>query len=78
MEILWTPKRLLLNLHKVLCGQEKKASVKLWNNIYQTGKKRSKKTMELHEKAIDRLDDKIGKWFITFDPLKIKSTLSSV
>jgi len=31
--------------------------------------------MKLHEKAIDRLDATIGKWFVTINPRKAKKVL---
>ena len=53
-----------------------KASVKLWNRVYETGKKLSAKAMKMHEMAIDRLNQTIGKWFITIKPERIKEVLT--
>ena len=55
----------------------KQATIKLWKGVYETGKKLSAKAMELHEKVIDRLDDTIGKWFITIYPEKVRQVLFS-
>lgn len=54
----------------------KRAHVKVWNKVYQTGKKLSAKAMKLHEKAIDRLNDSIGKWFVTINPQKVSEVLN--
>jgi DDE family transposase len=56
---------------------EKKATVKVWDRIYETGKKLSVHEMELHEQAIDRLNKTIGKWFVTIYPDKVKKILCS-
>ena len=53
----------------------KQAVVKLWDKIYETGKKLSAKAMKLYEKAIDRLNENIGKWFISINPQKVSSIL---
>lgn len=50
----------------------KKARIKVCNKVYETGKKLTVKTMDLYEKIIDRLDEKIGKWFVTIYPKKVK------
>ena len=50
----------------------KKASVFLWDKVYETGKKLTTKAMDEIENAIDRLDENIGKWFIDICPVKIK------
>ena len=54
----------------------KQAIVKVWNKVYETGKKLSKKAMELHEIAMERLNDEIGKWFVTIRPEIIKEILN--
>ena len=51
----------------------KKVQVKVCDKIYETGKKLSAKTMALYEKIIDRLDENIGKWFVTIYPEKVNS-----
>lgn len=51
-----------------------KTHVKVWNKIYKTGQKLSSKMMKLYEKAMDRLNDEIGKWFITINPEKVENT----
>ena len=51
----------------------KEVQVKVCDKIYETGKKLSAKTMALYEKVIDRLDENIGKWFVTVYPEKVKS-----
>lgn len=51
-----------------------KANVKVWNKIYKTGLKLSSKMMKLYENAMDRLNDQIGKWFVTINPTKVKNT----
>ncbi len=53
----------------------KKAEVTVWDKVYQTGKKLSAKAMKLHEKVMDRLNDSIGKWFVTIKPQKVKEIL---
>lgn len=55
----------------------KQVTVKLIDKVYETGKKLSNKLMNLHEKAIDRLNDTIGKWFVTIEPEKVKEILFS-
>jgi len=67
----------VLNFAKTFVWAAKKATVKLWEGVYENGKKLSNKAMKLHEKAIDRLDDIIGKWFITINPEKVKEVLFS-
>ena len=51
----------------------KQVQVKVCNKIYETGKKMCAKTMALYENIIDRLDENIGKWFVTIYPEKVKS-----
>ncbi len=46
----------------------KQAPVKVWDKVYQTGKKLSAEAMKLHETAIDRINESIGKWFVTIEP----------
>ena len=47
----------------------------VFDQEYKTGIKLSPKEMAQHEKAIDRLDEKIGKWFVTINPSKVKDVL---
>lgn len=54
----------------------KQVQVKVWNKVYHTGKKLSDKAMKLHEKAIDRINESIGKWFVTINPKKAKKILN--
>ena len=68
-------KETVLNFAQTFVWAEKQATVKLWEEVYQTGKKLSTKEMKLHEKAIDRLNDTIGKWFVTVHPNKVKEIL---
>ena len=70
-------KQTVLNFAKTFIWAGKKAIVKLWEDVYETGEKLSAKAMKLHEKAIDRLDDTIGKWFITIYPEKVRQILYS-
>ena len=56
----------------------KQATAKVWEQEYETGKKLSIKAMKLHEMAIDRLNETIGKWFVTIDPIKVKKVLNTV
>ena len=56
----------------------KQATIKVWDGVYETGKKLSAKAMKQHEKAIDRLNETIGKWFVTINPDKVKKMLSFV
>ena len=65
----------VLKFAKSFVWAEKKATVTLWDKIYKTGKKLSVKAMNLHEKAIDRIDEVIGKWFVTINPDKVKEVL---
>ncbi len=51
--------------------------VKHWTKVYEIGKKLSAKAMKLYETAIDRLNETIGKWFITIIPEKVKATFNS-
>lgn len=51
-----------------------KANVKIWDKTYNTGLKLSSKMMKLYEKAMERLNDEIGKWFVTINPTKVKNT----
>ena len=51
----------------------KKVQVKVCDKIYEKGKKLNAKAMELYEQAIDRLDQTIGKWFVTIYPEKVKT-----
>lgn len=51
----------------------KEVQVKVCNKIYETGKKLTAKTMALYEDIIDRLDENIGKWFVTIYPKKVKA-----
>lgn len=55
----------------------KKAVITVSDKIYETGKKLSTAAMALHEKAIDRLNKTIGKWFVTIYPDKVKEILFS-
>lgn len=55
----------------------KQATIKLWDEVYETGKKLSVKAMKLHEIAMDRLNEIIGKWFVTIKPAKVKAVLLS-
>lgn len=55
----------------------KKAVVTFSGKVYETGRKLSAEAMALHEKAIDRLNNTIGKWFITIYPKKVKYILFS-
>ena len=70
-------KQTVLNFAQTFIWAEKKATVKLWEGVYETGKKLSAKAMKLHEKAINRLDNIIGKWFITIYPEKVRQILYS-
>lgn len=54
---------------------QKKATVFVWNKLYETGKKLTAKAMKKLETAIDRFDDVIGKWFINIYPQKVKLNL---
>ncbi len=65
----------VLNFAKTFIWAGKKATVKLCEGVYENGKKLSDKAMKLHEKAIDRLDATIGKWFVTINPRKAKKVL---
>jgi len=67
----------VLNFAKTFVWAGKKAIIKLCQGVYENGKKLSAKAMKLHEKAIDRLDATIGKWFVTIDPKKAKKVLYS-
>ena len=67
----------VLNFAKTFVWAGKKAVVILCQGVYETGKKLSNKAMKLHEKAIDRLDNVIGKWFVTINPKKAKKILYS-
>ena len=51
---------------------EKPATVKYWEQVYKTGKKISKKAMKMLEMVMDRLNEIIGKWFVTINPDKVK------
>lgn len=70
-------KETVLNFAKTFVWAGKKATIKLWGQVYETGKKLSTKAMELHEKAIDRLDQTIGKWFVTISPNRVREILFS-
>jgi len=70
-------KETVLNFAKTFVWAGKKATIKVWDQVYETGKKLSVKAMKLHEKAIDRLDQTIGKWFVTISPDRVKEILFS-
>jgi len=70
-------KQTVLNFARTFIWAENKPTVKLWSSIYQTGKKLSTKAMAQLEKAIDRLNETIGKWFVTIQPHKVKNILFS-
>jgi len=48
--------------------------VSVVEQVYETGKKLSKKAMDAYEKLMDR-DAAIGKWFVTLTPEKCKKAL---
>jgi len=54
---------------------QKKATVIVWDKLYETGKKLTAKAMNKLETAIDRLNDHIGKWFIDICPTKVENIL---
>jgi len=64
-------KETVIKFAKSFIWAGKKATITVCDKIYETGKKLSKQAMELHEKAIDRLDKTIGKWFVTIYPEKV-------
>ncbi len=68
-------KQTVLEFAKTFVWAGKYAIVTLWDQVYQTGKKLSAKAMQIHENAIDRLNQTIGKWFVTINPNKVKSII---
>lgn len=70
-------KETVIKFAKNFVWAEKKVHVKIWSKIYETGKKLTAKAMALHELAIDRLDQSIGKWFVTIYPKKVKLVLGN-
>ena len=68
-------KETVINFAQNFIWAKKKVDVKIWDGIYETGKKLSAKAMALHELAIDRLNQTIGKWFVTIYPEKVKTVL---
>jgi transposase len=71
-------KQTVIQFAKHFIWAGKKTAVKVWDKVYQTGQKLSKKAMELHELAMDRLDETIGKWFVTIQPVKLKKFFNTV
>lgn len=69
-------KETVLNFAHNFVWAGKRAVVTLMEEVYKTGVKLSAKEMKIYEKAIIRLDDQIGKWFVTFDPERIKDVLN--
>jgi len=69
-------KETVLNFAHNFIWAGKRALVTLIEEQYNTGVKLNAKTMTLYEKAIIRINDKIGKWFVTFEPNTIKNVLS--
>lgn len=65
-------KKAVLEFAKSFTWAKKKAIVHFCDKIYETGKKLSAKAMEKYELYIDRINDSIGKWFITINPEKVK------
>ena len=70
-------KETVLNFAHNFVWAGKRAVVTLLEEEYSTGVKLTAKAMDKYEQAITRLNDEIGKWFITFDPEKIKEVLYS-
>jgi len=68
-------KETVLKFAKSFIWAGKKAAITVSDKIYETGKKLTKHAMELHEKAIDRLNKTIGKWFVTIYPEKVTKIL---
>lgn len=68
-------KETVLNFASNFVWAGKRALVTLIDEQYKTGVKLSAKTMKIYEKAICRLNEEIGKWFVTFDPSIIKKYL---
>jgi hypothetical protein len=68
-------KETVLNFASNFVWAEKRVLVTVFDQEYKTGIKLSPKEMAQHEKAIDRLDEKIGKWFVTINPSKVKDVL---
>ena len=65
-------KQTVINFAKSFVWAGKKPIVKYCHKIYDTGKKLSAKMMKIFEQHIDRLNHKIGKWFVSIDPNKVK------
>lgn len=70
-------KETVLKFAQTFVWAGKIATVKLIEKIYETGNKLTKELMALHEKAIDRIDHTIGKWFVSIQPEKIAQILFS-
>ena len=59
---------------KTMTWKGKHPVVSVVEQVYETGKKLSKKAMEAYENVIER-DSEIGKWFVTLLPEKCKEAL---
>jgi len=70
-------KETVLNFAHNFVWAGKRAVVTLMEDEYKTGVKLTAKVMDIYEKAIIRLNDEIGKWFITIDPERVKKVLYS-
>lgn len=62
----------VLNYAHNLIWAGKRVLVTLFDEVYHTGQKLSKKEMDKHELALERFDDIIGKWFVTINPQKVR------
>jgi len=68
-------KETVLNFASTFIWAKKRATVVLMEGEYKNGKKLTVKEMEQYEKAIDRFDDYIGKWFVTINPKKVREII---
>jgi len=62
----------VINFARTFVWNKKKAVVNYWEKTYQTGVKLSAKLMRRFENVMEPIDEKIGKWFITIKPEKVK------
>lgn len=65
-------KETVMNFAQTFVWNKKQAIVHCWEKTYETGAKLSAKMMQRFESVIERIDEKIGKWFVTIKPEKVK------
>ncbi len=66
-------KQTVMNFAQTFVWNKKQAIVHYWEKTYETGAKLSAKMMQRFESVIERIDEKIGKWFVTIKPEKVKA-----